>query len=184
MEAPAFQCGDVVCETGQAFISRLIRWATCGAFEGRSWASHAGRMINATDIAEALWRFRVHPLDTRRSVKVWRYKPGFSDKVQLCMNIKALHYKGKKYGWWKIGAHFADGLLEKLTPFRHVYLFRRLIGVADYPICSWETAHTFYGCAGIRFGVAPNAATPDDIADWCEKSPDWVCVYDNVTAGA
>lgn len=182
MTAPTFQCGDVVCELGQSLIGRAIQWFTCGRYEPKTWASHAGRMVDQTNIAEALLHFAIRPLDVARKVRVWRYRAGFNEATQDCMMVKALHYQGKDYGWWKNIAHAADGLLEKLTPFRHVYLFRRLIGQSDYPICSWETAWTFAECAGVRFGVPPNAATPDDIADWCEAHPEeWELIYDNVT---
>ena len=177
-----FKCGDVVCELGQSFFGRAIRWFTRGWYEPRTWASHAARMIDATHIAEALRRFTVGVFDGNRKVKVWRLKAGFSADTQRCMVDKARHYEGKDYGWWKNAAHAADGLLQKVTPFKRVYLFRRLIGMSDYPICSWEVAWTFDECAGYRFGVPPNAATPDDIADWCEGHPDeWELIYDNVT---
>jgi len=182
MTTPEFRCGDVVDELGQSWFGRTIQWFTRGRFEAKTWATHTGHMVDAEHIAEALWRFTIQPLDVTRKIKVWRHKPGLAESEQICIRQKALHWLGKAYGWWKNAAHALDGLLEKLTPFRHVYLFRRLIGMADYPICSWATAWSYEECCGLRFGVAPNAATPDDIADWCEAHPEeWVCIYDNVT---
>lgn len=183
--SPTFQCGDVVCELGQGFLGRAIQWFTRGLFEARTWASHAGRMLDSAYIAEALRHFTIQRLDPARKVRVWRYKKGLGAAVQECMGGKAEEYAGRQYGWWKNAAHAVDGFLQKVTPFRHVYLFRRLIGMTKYPICSWEVAWTFDECAGLRFGVPPNGATPDDIADWCEKHPDdWELVYDNVSKGA
>ena len=182
MTAPTFQCGDVVCELGQSWFGRAIRWFTRGAFEPRTWAAHTGHMVDATNIAEALRKFTIRPLDAGRKIKVWRYRPGLAETVEICIRQKALHWLGKAYGWWKLAAHAADGLIEKLTPFPHVYLFRRLIGMADYPYCSWATGWTYEECVVYRFGVPPNAAAPDDIADWCESHPDeWELIYDNVT---
>jgi len=187
---PEFKCGDVVCELGQSFFGRAIQWFTRGWFEAKTWASHTGHMVNVGEnvyIAEALLHFTIQPLDTARRIKAWRYKPGLTTLQQECMRHKAFGWLGKDYGWWKNAAHAGDGLLEK-TPIRylfkngHVYLFRRLIGVADYPTCSWATAWTYDECVGYRFGIPPNGAAPDDIADWCEAHPDdWELIFDNVT---
>jgi len=177
-----FKCGDVVCELGQSFFGRAIRWFTRSWGEKGTWASHTGHMIDDTHIAEALAKFTIQPLDVARRVKVWRLKVGLSESEEICIRVKAQHWLGKSYGWWKNGAHAIDCLLEKITPFKHVYLFRRFIGVADYPICSWATGWTYDECVGYRFGVPPNAAAPDDIADWCETHPDdWELIFDNVT---
>jgi len=181
MTTPEFRCGDVVCELGQSWLGRAICWFTRGWYEPTTWASHAGRMVDATNIAEALWHFVIHALDTGRRIKVWRRRQGLPTPVIACMRAKAAEYLGRDYGWWKNAAHAVDGFLERVTPFRHVYLFRRLVGMTDYPICSWEVAWTFDECVSYRFGVPPNAATPDDIADWCESHPDeWELIYDNV----
>ena len=186
MTAPTLQCGDVVCELGQSFFGRAIQWFTRGWFEAKTWASHTGHMLDATHIAEALRVFTIQPLDATRKIKMWRYRPGLSEGEQICIRQKALHWLGKAYGWWKNAAHAGDGLLEK-TPLRylfkngHVYLFRRFLGIADYPVCSWATGWTFWECICYKFGIPPNGAAPDDIADWCEASPDWELVYDNVT---
>lgn len=182
MKLPMFQCGDVVCELGQRWFGRAICWFTRGWFEPRTWTAHSGRMIDAEYIGEALGRFTVQRLDPTRRIKVWRYRAGFSDWSLDCMRFKAAHYAGKSYGWWKNAAHALDGLLQKLLPVKRVYLFRRLIGMTKYPICSWEVAWTLDECAHVRFGCPPNMAAPDDIADYCESHPDeWELVYDNVT---
>ena len=181
MTAPAFQCGDVVEECGKSRLSRLIAWATRGWHEAKTVCTHVGRMVNATDIAEAGLRFVVHPLDTVRRIRVWRYKHGFAEGDLGCMRSKAMYYKGRAYGWWKLIPHLADGLLEKVLPFKSVYLFRRLLFLKNYPICSWEVAWTLWECAGLLLGTAPRYATPDDVADFLAASPAWECVYNNVT---
>ena len=185
MTAPAFQCGDVVCELGQSWMGRAIQWFTRGWYEAATWASHAGHMLDETFIAEALAKFTIQPLDVARKVKVWRYRPGLTTLQQECMRFKAFGWLGKGYGWWKNAAHAADGLLEKTplrTLFGHVYFFRRMIGMLPYPICSWGTAWSFWTCVGILFGISPSGASPDDIADWCESHPDdWELIFDNVT---
>ena len=51
------------------------------------------------------------------------------------------------------------------------YVFRRLGRMDRYPICSWLVAHS-YKAAGLHFGVAPGAATPDDIWDFVTTRTD------------
>ena len=181
MTVPEFKCGDVVCELGQGWLGRAIQWATRGWREAKTVCTHVGRMVNATEIAEAGLRFVVHPLDTARRIRVWRYKHGFTEVEIKCMQAKADYYKGRAYGWWKLIPHLADGILEKFLPFRHVYLFRRVLFLKDYPICSWEVAWTLSECAGLLLGTAPRYATPDDIADFLKTSPAWELIFDNVT---
>ena len=181
MTVPTFQCGDVVEECGQSRLSRLIAWATRGWHEAETVCTHVGRMVTATDVAEAGLRFVVRPLDTARRIRVWRYEPGFSQIEVKCMRGKADYYKGKKYGWWKLIPHLLDGLLEKALPFRHVYLFRRLLFIKRYPMCVWEFAWTFWECVGLLFGASPRFVTPDCISDFLATSPSWVCIFDNVT---
>jgi len=180
-----FRCGDVVGEYGPSWLGRAIAWATRGRYEARTWCSHVGRMVSPTEIAETGARFRIVPFDVTRKVRVWRFRTGLSHEALACMTAKAQQYLGAHYGWWKLLPHLADGLLEKLLPVRSVYLFRRLMCLKRYPICSWEVAWTYEECVGYRFGVSPRAATPDDIVDWIEAHPDdWECVYDNVEEAA
>ena len=78
---------------------------------------------------------------------------------------KAESYVGRRYGYLKILAHWADWLLQG------AYVFRRLTKEDRYPICSWLVAHSF-AAAGKHFGVEPGAATPDDIWDFVVAHPD------------
>ncbi|HPD15818.1 MAG TPA: hypothetical protein PLE19_12760 [Planctomycetota bacterium] len=174
-----FQAGDVVCEVGTLLLGRAIAWATRGRREAKTVCTHVGRMVDPTTIAEAGLRYKVHAFDPTRRVRVFRYRPGLPDAARDCMWHKAWEYVDRVYGFLKLGLHLADGVLEKVLPVKHVYLFRRLC-MTDYPICSWDVAWAYDECAGVRFGVPPRAATPDDILDWLEAHPeDWECVYDN-----
>jgi len=173
--------GDLVIEFGCGVLGSIIRWATRSWCEPPTRATHVGRMVSSEHIAEAGWRFVIRELDFKRRIQVWRYLPGLSAAAIDCMRMRAEHYLGRQYGWWKLLPQLADGLLERLIPFRRrVHLFRRLIGITDYPICSEEVAVAYRDCAGITFGIVPaRATTPDDILDWVSRAWQWGCVYDN-----
>jgi hypothetical protein len=82
----------------------------------------------------------------------------------------AERYVGRRYGYLKMLAHLLDWL------FLGVYLFRRIASMDRYPICSWVVAHA-YGKTGRHFGVAPGAASPDDIWDYVVAHPqEYRCV--------
>jgi hypothetical protein len=54
---------------------------------------------------------------------------------------------------------------------QRLLVFRRLTRSDRYPICSWLVACSFKK-AGKTFGVAPGAASPDDIWDFCTRETD------------
>ena len=66
---------------------------------------------------------------------------------------RAESYVGREYGWPMVIAHFLDWLLPG------VYLFRRLVGSDNYPICSWIVAHA-YMMAGKTFGQPGRSREP------------------------
>jgi len=74
---------------------------------------------------------------------------------------EALRQVGKSHGYVKAVAHFLDWVLLG------AYVFRRMARSKRYPICSWLVADAFK-TAGKHFGVAPGAASPDDIWDFMQ----------------
>ena len=78
----------------------------------------------------------------------------------------------KKYGYFKIMAHFLDWC------FSGIYFFRRFARNGNYPICSWLVAHA-YGEAGYDFGVEVGEANPDDIWDFVRSHPQY---YDEIVS--
>ena len=60
--------------------------------------------------------------------------------------------------------HLLDWILQG------AYLFRRLGGIDDYPICSWVVTQS-YAKPGKTIGVPPGAASPDDIWDFVTRHP-------------
>lgn len=95
------------------------------------------------------------------AVAVYRAK-NLTDEQIGTIVAKAEEYVGDRYGYVKIAAHVLDWCLLG------AYLFRRVAAMDKYPICSWVVACA-YAKAGKNFGVAPGAATPDDI--WISSPP-------------
>jgi len=166
---------DIFLTRGSGFLSWAVRFFTRTIGESRTRVNHCGVIVEGgpprTAVAiEALARVRRHPLgeqyggDPKQSVAVYRAKGLAPEDVEAVV-AAAGHYEGKRYAWWKILAHLLDWLLLG------AYLFRRLAWMDRYPICSWLVAYSFEK-AGIEFGVAPKAATPDDIWDHIQAHPE------------
>ena len=161
--------GDVFLTRGNAFISKAIRFFTCGIGEKRTRVNHVGLVVEEGDVktaivVEALSRVKRHKLwskygpPKKDAVAIHRPANLTQDEVKTIVDV-AERQVGKKYGYLKIVSHFADWLLLG------AYVFRRLVPDKKYPICSWLVAHSF-SKADKHFGVEPGAATPDDIWDF------------------
>ena len=164
MDLPELETGDIVCFGDRSWLSRAIRWLTRSRGEERTKCSHVGIMYDSERICEALARVEIHPVEPRLA-EGWReiYRPiGLSLVQHEAIMEQCEYYRGKRYGWWKVLPQAADGLLGGR------YVFRRLLFIDNYPICSWVVSWVFERCVGKDFfGIEPNAANPDDIHDAC-----------------
>jgi len=171
----ALRPADVFLTRGRGFISAAIRFFSRHLGESRTVVNHVGIVVvggpvEQAIVIEALSRVRRHRLAARYGGKrghlVAVYRPlTLSEAERATVVRKAEDYVGRKYGYLAIAAHFLDWLLLG------AYLFRRLANQERYPICSWVVASAF-AKVGRHFGVAPGAATPDDIWDFVTKHPD------------
>lgn len=164
--------GDIVFTKGSSLLSKAIRFCTRTFGEPRTRVNHVGIVVTEArakhaHIVEALTSVVEHPLwdyaEVGDRVSVYRCTE-LTENQRKMLAIYARQYKGKKYGYTKIAAHFLDWLLLGS------YAFRRLTDSDDYPICSWVVAKC-YSKLGLDFGVAPGAATPDDIDDYVRRHP-------------
>lgn len=163
----------------------LVGWAiatfTRHIGESRTKVTHTGVVVTSGSleeavIVEALRKVERHALwgryaNSGKDVAIFR-PLNLSEEDTAKVVAKAESYVGRRYGYLKIAAHWADWLLQG------AYVFRRLAREDRYPICSWVVAHSF-AAAGKHFGVEPGAATPDDIWDFVVSRPD---VYREVLA--
>jgi hypothetical protein len=182
------QPADIFFTKGKDFLSRAIRVCTRAFGESRTKVNHTGLIVSSGDLqtaqaVEALITVKKHPLwshygpPDKNEVAIFRATDlSHADIEKIVAGAES--YVGRKYGVFKLLAHFLDWLLQG------AYVFRRLAQMDDYPICSWVVAYAFEK-AGVSFGVPPNAASPDDIWDYIHAHPeDYVEIYPLSPLGA
>ena len=167
---PVLRACDIVLTRSETFVGRAIRFFTRRLGEPPSRVNHVGIMVTPTLIVEALRTVARRPLaaaygpPTKQSIAI--YRPlNLQPEQEVQVVLKANSYVGRSYGYLKIVAQSLDWVLQG------AYVFRRLAGMDRYPVCSWVVAHA-YAVAGKHFGVAPGAASPDDIHDYVTKHPE------------
>lgn len=169
----SFLPGDVMLTRSRGLVGWAITTFTRHVGESRTKATHTGLVVEAGTLRTAVI---VEALSTVKRHRLWSRYAGANKDVALFrpLNLsdveiasvvrKAESYVGRRYGYLKILAHWADWVLQG------AYLFRRLANQDRYPICSWVVAHAF-AAAGRHFDVEPGAATPDDIWDFVTANP-------------
>lgn len=174
-----FLAGDLIFTHGGGLISAAIREAEQGPGEAPSYANHVAGFTSPDTVTEALWTVQTTLYDKWRAdgtpFQVWRCL-ALTGEQRLAVAQAALSYLGRDYGWWKLGLHLGDALLSKMAG-REVYALRRCMSDGRYPICSWVWAYA-YDTLGLRFGVDPNEAQPDDMHDYVSASLAWEKVYE------
>lgn len=181
------QPGDIFLTRGNSFISRAIRFFSRSGGESRTKVNHTGLVLEEGGIDSAVLVEALTKVKTRRSsvytrskkTSVWFFRP-----IELPLEqqdeivLEAKKYIGRKYGYFKIVAHFLDWLIGGR------YFFRRFAAMDRYPICSWVVAYS-YQKAGLSFGVEPGQAQPDDIWDYVKQHPSkYKLIYKRVPRGA
>jgi len=171
---PNLRSGDVLLTRSRGLVGWAIATFTRHVGESRTKVTHTGIVVvggppRDVVVVEALSKVKRHRLweryaDSGKDVAVFRPLNLSDDQIAMVV-AKAESYVGRRYGYLKILAHWADWLLQG------AYVFRRLTKEDRYPICSWLVAHSF-AAAGKHFGVEPGAATPDDIWDFVVAHPD------------
>lgn len=166
---------DVLVTRGKGWLPAAIRFFTRRIGEKRTKVNHVGVIVDGGPIArswvvEALWkvvrRRLVDGYGAQGSSEVGIFRPTNLTEEEIRTIVTAANgYVGRRYGVLKLAAHLADWVLQG------AYVFRRLTRDDRYPICSWLVACSF-AKAGKYFGVAPGAASPDDIWDFCKANPD------------
>lgn len=160
---------DIVLVRGRGWAPRLIRKLTRSPGEAPSRVTHCAIAVTSQHVVEALFPRGV-VLRSYRAGQVYRPRR-LSEEERVRINQRARSHLGEPYGWGKIILHALDGLLGG------IYFFRRAALVGRWPICSWIVADA-YASEGYMFGVPPQAATPDDIADFVTKRTD---LYERIT---
>lgn len=107
-----------------------------------------------------LWRFQS---------PTWRFQrfTPFSSARKI-VAIYAESQINRPYGYLKLIPHFLDAMISKVTG-GNPYLFRRLLFIANYPICSWVWGYA-YDQVGLSLGGDPRSQAPDDQLDYVIKN--------------
>ena len=173
---------DFQLEPADIFLSRthgigswFIRFFTRTGGEPESEVSHVGIVVEGGPLEKAVivesrgrarrrLFFRRYGKKRKYDVAIFRPLHLTPEKRALIVRA-ALDYVGKEYSYFKILLHLLDWVLQG------AYVFRRLGGINDYPICSWLVARAF-AKAGETFGTPPDAADPDDIWDFINAQPE------------
>jgi hypothetical protein len=101
--------------------------------------------------------------DTKSKVCIFRPKMVYENRVKVVNRART--HLGKRYNYPALMFHLFDYFLGGR------YVFRRLAGYDDYPICSWLVADDF-SKVGLDFGLPPGMAHPDAFWDYCLSHPD------------
>jgi len=186
---PEFLGGDIVLFAARDdWYGVFSRWLMRTRGEGPTYAVHTAQFLDPGRYLELeiVGKIRVtsailtkrFALDTwqRRGFEVWRCR-ALTKEQRAALTRQALTYVGASFGWAKFVTHLLDGVITKLAG-REVLFFRRLNHDQRYPICSWITAFSYDHALHYQFGVPPECADPDQIADWVSGHPEeWVRVY-------
>jgi hypothetical protein len=167
--------GDIFLTRSHSLLGSGIRFFTRQFGESKTRVNHVGLIVAGGELmeataVEALMTVKRHPLwhqygpPSTSEVAIYRATNLTQEEVDTIISA-AESYVGRKYGFLKLLAHLGDWALQG------AYLFRRLAKMDRYPICSWLVACA-YAKADKTFGVAPGAASPDDIWDFIQKRPD------------
>ena len=166
---------DILLARRRSFLSRAIRFFTRSFGEPRSEVSHVGIVVEGGSLEQAVIVEAAGRVKKRRLIKrygrrskteVAFYRPlNLSPEERAVVVRAAEKYVGEDYSYFKIVLHLLDWFLQG------AYVFRRLGGFDNYPICSWLVAQS-YAEVGKTFGVPPGAASPDDICDFVTTNPE------------
>jgi hypothetical protein len=166
-----YRAYDLVFTASNSWLGRAIRWFTQDPGEGKTEANHVGMITKGGTratawLVEALWKVRNHALSRyvgRGQVAVFR-PTNLTEQQKAAIAEYLAPLVGAKYGWYKLGFHAYARITGKKKVLKYMFLDKR-------PICSYLIAKAFSE-AGLHFGVEPQAATPDDMMDFCIMNPD------------
>jgi hypothetical protein len=167
---------DIFLTRGNSILDKLIRIREVEDVHSNDKfprVNHTGIVIEkgtieTANVIEALTTVQEHTLWSEyhgKSDEITIFRPlNLTPEQKTTIVDKAVDYKGRKYGYLKIAGNALDFFLGG------AYVFRRLTNNDNYPICSWVVAES-YSKVDKTFGVAPGAATPENICDFCVLHP-------------
>ena len=169
--------GDIVLVELNSPLFRLVRFFSRSRGEPKSPITHCavvsepGTLHGAIMVNAQMPTVKFTSLCKYAGKRVAIYsKLNISIRKRQRIATVAETYVGRKYGVFKIIAHFLDWCLGG------AYFFRRIFNMDKYPICSWVVAYSYHAI-GINFGIEPDAAEPDDIWRYVTTHPEeYICI--------
>jgi cell wall-associated NlpC family hydrolase len=111
---------------------------------------------------------KISPLLPRKS-RIYIFRAKDTIGAKLAADYARAMYIGVPYGFCAIAMAVLDWFLAGQ------YVFRRL--TRNSLVCSTLVARAYANGAGIKFGVDPHSATPDDLWDYMKANPkQWTLV--------
>jgi len=174
MIAPLLEPLDIFLTRGAGRLSRMIRKMTRSKGEAPTVVNHVGIImhpgigLHAWGIEALLSGVKFHQLTGYETSQdtVYVYRPkGLTEGQKTRIFQRAIEFANMPYGYGKLLLQAADWLIGNR------YFFRRIGRLDHWPICSYVVASAFEA-AGLDFGVARFAASPDDLWDFIQAHPD------------
>lgn len=169
---------DLIFSRSKSLLGGAIRWFERGRGEDPSFTNHTAGIGLSDNVIEAVLTVTSTPYSEwskNGTYQVWRTSDLLDYQRKIIAGFAAKQI-GRKYGVLKLVPHAMDGLLSKITG-GSPYVFRRLLCIERYPICSWVWTHA-YAQVGLKFGSDPDKLSPDDMLDFCEAHPGkWSKIY-------
>jgi hypothetical protein len=180
------QPGDVFFTRSYTWLGRIIRRFERSKGEAESVANHVGMFLAPVAFLEHV--MSIEALARVRNGRFWDFYHGKNIEVAIyrdktlqpgdlwLIQGEAHRFRGRMYGFAKIGLHAIDWTLARALGRQDVYAARRLARLDRYPICSYLVAKA-YSAVDRNFGCSPSAAQPDDMWDFVNAHPEkWECV--------
>lgn len=176
---PMFEPCDLVFVSGNSWLSKLIKFFTRHGGEPPTKITHIAGFDTPSTIIEA--SLKVKKTDVKKWDKkhkyyeVWRnLNISYEEKTKIVKYVR--DYENNFYGWQKLFFHMLDGILGKIFN-KEIFLFRKLLFIEKYPICSWLWAYGYKDGYDYEFGNKPNVVSPDDMYDFVIKNDDWIKIF-------
>jgi len=163
---------DLIFTRSASLLGSAIRWFERSSGEEQSWTNHTAGIGTSDNVVEAQTSVISTPFNTWKEgeqFQVWRTSD-LDDAGRIEIAQYAESHLGHEYGYAKLIPHALDGLIAKVTG-GNVYLFRRMLFLKNYDICSWLWAFGYH-VRGLDFGASPRFVTPDDQHDYVVSHPE------------
>jgi len=134
--------GDCLLTTGEAFMSKAIRFMTSMQTKN-AWASHVAGILSNHFCIEATYKTKINEMSVRyhnaeRKIKIYRIP--LTEEQRFDFKRGAYKLANKAYGWTKLPLFALDALTTKIFSFfgrkKPIFFFTRRFGIFNIPVCS------------------------------------------------